>query len=177
MQMGVKSTVRNATHSVIKTPASKPESAAATDLLDTLKTEHDEVKSLLSGLQDAETSAQRKSLVQKIKLALVPHTKAEQKILYDAVIAVRDKEVQVDGHEGYIEHELASRTLQQLDAIENATSPEHKAAAKVLKELVEHHIKEEESSVWDDAKDNFSDDERKQMNVAYLSAKARVKIS
>jgi hypothetical protein len=42
---------------------------------------------------------------------------------------------------------------------------------------IKHHIKEEESSVWDDAKANFSDDERKQMNVAYLSAKARVKIA
>lgn len=174
--MGVKNAMRNATNSVIKTMTPSPESAADTDLLDTLKSEHDEVKALLSDLQEAETSAQRKGLVQKIKLALVPHTKAEQKVLYDAVIAVRDKEVQVDGHEGYMEHELASRTLQQLAAIENATSPEHKAAAKVLKELVEHHIKEEENNVWDDAKDHFSEDERKRMNVTYLAAKARVKL-
>jgi hemerythrin superfamily protein len=174
--MGVKSAVRNATKSVMKSLSPKPESAADADLLDTLKKEHDEVKSLLSDLQDAETSAQRKSLVQKIKAALVPHTKAEEKVLYDAVIAVRDKEVQIDGHEGYIEHELASKTLQKLAAIANATSPEHKAAGKVLKELVEHHIREEESNVWDDAKDNFSEDKRKQMNVAYLTAKARVTV-
>jgi hemerythrin-like domain-containing protein len=174
--MGVKAIVRNTTSTVLKTLVPKSESPADTDLLHTLKREHDEVKSLLSDLQEAETSAQRKSLVRKIKSALVPHTKAEEKVLYDAVIAVRDKEVQVDGHEGYLEHELASKTLQKLDAIQNATSPEHKAAAKVLKELVEHHIQEEESNVWDDAKDNFSDDRRKQMNVAYLAAKARVKV-
>jgi hemerythrin-like domain-containing protein len=174
--MGVKSAVRNVTSTVIKTLSPVAESAVKTDLLDTLKKEHDEVKALLSDLQEAETSGERKSLVQKIKIALVPHTKAEEKVLYDAVIAVREKEVQIDGHEGYIEHELASRTLQKLGAIENATSPEHKAAAKVLKELVEHHIKEEENNVWDDAKDNFSDDQRKQMNVAYLAAKARVKV-
>jgi hypothetical protein len=174
--MGIKSAVRNAANSVIKTISPEAESAAETDLLDTLKKEHDEVKSLLSELQDAETSAQRKALVKKIKLALVPHTKAEEKVLYDAVIAVRDKEVQTDGHEGYIEHELASKTLQKLGAIANATSPEHKAAAKVLKELVEHHIDEEENNIWDDAKDNFSDEKRMQMNVAYLTAKARVKV-
>jgi hemerythrin superfamily protein len=174
--MSVKSAVRTATKTVMKPLSPTPESGADTDLLDTLKKEHDEVKSLLSDLQEAETSAQRKSLVKKIKVALVPHTKAEEKVLYDAVIAVRDKEVQVDGHEGYIEHELASKTLQKLGAIENTTSPEHKAAAKVLKELVEHHIKEEESNVWDDAKDHFSDNQRKRMNVAYLTAKTRVKI-
>jgi len=175
--MSVKSAVRNATKTVMKTLSPEPESATETDLLDTLKKEHDEVKSLLSDLQEADSAAQRKSLVRKIKIALVPHTKAEEKVLYDAVIAVRDKEVQVDGHEGYIEHELAAKTLQKLAAIVNATSPEHKAAAKVLRELVEHHIKEEENNVWDDAKDNFSEDERKQMNVAYLAAKARVKVS
>jgi hemerythrin-like domain-containing protein len=175
-RMSVKSAVRNATKKVVKTFSAEADSGAGTDLLDTLKQEHDEVKALLSDLQDADTSAQRKGLVQKIKLALVPHTKAEEKILYDAVIAVRDKEVQVDGHEGYIEHDLAAKTLQKLAGIANGTSPEHKAAAKVLKELVEHHIKEEESNVWDDAKDNFSDEQRKQMNVAYLAAKARVRV-
>lgn len=174
--MGMKSAVRSATNAVIRTLSSKPDAASDADLLDTLKKEHDEVKSLLSDLQDAQSSAQRRGLVQKIKLALVPHTKAEQKVLYDAVIAIRDKDVQVDGHEGYVEHELASRTLKKLDAIENATSPEHRATAKVLKELLEHHIKEEEDSVWSDAKENFSPDQRKQMNVAYLAAKSRVKV-
>jgi hypothetical protein len=177
MKMTVKSSLRDAANAIIKTLSPSSESAADTDLLDTLKSEHDEVKSLLADLQEADTSARRKSLVQQLKLSLVPHTKAEQKVLYDAVIAIRDKDVQIDGHEGYIEHELASRTLQQLASIENAASPEHKAAAKVLKELVEHHIKEEESNVWRDAKDHFSDDQRKQMNVAYLAAKARVKVS
>ena len=174
--MGVRRKVQNAADTVLKTLLPKSDSAGETDLLDTLKKEHDEVKSLLSDLQKAETSAQRKSLVRRIKSALLPHTKAEEKVLYDAVIAVRDKQAQVDGHEGYIEHELASKTLQKLGAIENATSSEHKAAAKVLKELVEHHIEEEENNVWGDAKRNFSDDRRKQMNVAYLAAKSRVKV-
>ena len=54
--------------------------------------------------------------------------------------------------------------------------PEHKAAGKVLKELVEHHIKEEESNVWGDVRKNFSDDVRKAMNVAFEAAKRRVKV-
>lgn len=39
-------------------------------------------------------------LVQKIEVALIPHAKAEEKVVYDAVIALRDKDAQVDGHEG-----------------------------------------------------------------------------
>jgi hemerythrin superfamily protein len=174
--MSVKSKLKSATKAVVKALTPDEDGAENTDILDTLKNEHDEVKSLLSQLQDAGAAAQRKSLVKRIKAALVPHTKAEEKVVYDAVIALRDKDAQTDGYEGYLEHEWASKTLQRLESIADAASPEHKAAGKVLKELVEHHIKEEESNVWSDVKENFSDDDRSRMNAAFLAAKLRVKI-
>lgn len=174
--MSVKSKVRSATRAVAQAFSAESGNPAEVDILDTLKKEHDEVKVLLSDLQKATTAAQRRGLVQKIKVALIPHTKAEEKVVYDAVIGLRDKDAQVDGHEGYLEHEWASKTLQRLDSIANPTSPEHKATAKVLKELVEHHIREEESNVWDDVTENFSADDRKRMNVAFERAKIRVKI-
>jgi len=46
----------------------------------------------------------------------------------------------------------------------------------VLKELVEHHIEEEERNVWKDVKEHFSDEDRKEMNLAFLAAKRRVKV-
>jgi hypothetical protein len=46
----------------------------------------------------------------------------------------------------------------------------------VLKELVEHHIKEEECNVWSDVKKSFSEEDRFEMNVQFEAAKARVKI-
>src|SRR5271154_6304160 len=137
--MRVKTVVKQAARAISDTFSSVDTDAESIDILDTLKKEHDEVKDLLENLSDAETPAQRRTLVQRIKAALVPHTKAEEKVLYDAVIALKDKDAQVDGHEGYLEHECASNILKQLASIANATSPEHKAAAKVLKELVEHH--------------------------------------
>jgi hemerythrin-like domain-containing protein len=130
------------------------------DILDTLKKEHDEVKELLENLSTADTPAQRRTLVRRIKAALVPHTKAEEKVVYDAVIALREKDAQMNGYEGYLEHEWAAKTLQRLEAIYNAASPVHKATGKVLKELVEHHIEEEERNVWADVKRRFSDEDR-----------------
>jgi hemerythrin-like domain-containing protein len=174
--MKVKTAVKQAARAVSDTFSSDEANGESVDILDTLKKEHDEVKDLLEALSDADTSAQRRTLVQKIKTALVPHTKAEEKVVYDAVIALRDKEAQMDGHEGYLEHECAAKTLQRLESITNAASPEHKAAGKVLKELVEHHIKEEENNVWGDVKKNFSHEDRKKMNVAFETAKRRVKL-
>ncbi len=146
------------------------------DLLDTLKEEHEAVQALLKRLVESDKAAERKSLVRQIKANLVPHVRAEEKILYDAIIALKDKNARQDGEEGYIEHSLADRTLKQLGAISNAMSPEFAAAAKVLKELVEHHIREEESDVWSDARDNFSADERKLMNQRYLAEKKKVRV-
>jgi hemerythrin superfamily protein len=168
--------MKQAARAISNTFASGDTEAESTDILDTLKKEHDEVKDLLESLSDAETPAQRRTLVQKIKTALVPHAKAEEKVVYDAVIALRDKDAQMDGHEGYLEHEWAAKTLQRLEAIANAASSEHKAAGKVLKELVEHHIEEEERNVWADVKEHFSDDDRKRMNVTFIAAKRRVKV-
>jgi hypothetical protein len=174
--MTINTVMRQVARAMGNTFTSTDSDAESTDILDTLKKEHDEVKDLLENLSDAETPAQRRTLVQKIKASLVPHTKAEEKVVYDAVIALRDKDAQMDGHEGYLEHEWASKTLQRLEAIANAASPEHKAAGKVLKELVEHHIDEEEHSVWRDVKEHFTDDDRKKMNVSFLAAKRRVKM-
>ena len=109
--MKMKAAVKRATQAISDTLHPSDEDVAAVDILDTLKKEHDEVKDLLETLADAETPAQRRSLVLKIKKALVPHTKAEEKIVYDAVIALRDKSAQQDGHEGYLEHEWAAKDL------------------------------------------------------------------
>jgi len=45
----------------------------------------------------------------------------------------------------------------------------------VLKELISHHIREEESNVWSDARENFSSDQRKVMNRRYLAEKKKVR--
>jgi hypothetical protein len=174
--MSVASRVQKAVRAVKKSilPDQGPDLDA--DILDTLGKEHDEVQGLLSDLQEAEGAVERRRLVQKIKSALVPHTKAEEKIVYDAIIALRSKDAKVDGQEGYIEHELAARTLRKLDQAA-PNSPEHKAAGKVLKELVGHHIKEEENNVWRDVKANFSDEERAAMNRRFLAAKQKVKLA
>jgi hypothetical protein len=175
--MTIRSELRKATKAVGKVLTPEPAAAEDTDILDTLKKEHDEVKDLLADLQDAEGGAQRSRLVKQIKEALIPHTKAEERVVYDQVIALRDKEAQTDGHEGYVEHDLASKTLQRLEALGASASAEHVAVAKVLKELLEHHIKEEESNVWRDVKENFSEEDRKRMNVRFMATKARIKVN
>jgi hemerythrin-like domain-containing protein len=171
--MTEKSVSKGATRRVSKALAAKGASSEHTDILDTLKREHEEVKSLLADLQDAESFTERGELVRQIKAALVPHTKAEEKVVYDAIIATSEDEAQTDGLEGYLEHEWASKTLERLEAAD-PTSAEHKAAAKVLRDLVEHHIEEEEANVWRDVRENFDEEDRMRMNAEFEAAKQQV---
>jgi hemerythrin superfamily protein len=146
------------------------------DILETLHREHDEVQSLLKQLVDSDSAPGRRALLQQIKDALVPHTRAEEKVVYDRVLKLKGEKNQVDGHEGYFEHETADRMLANLGKIEQVKSAEFTAAAKVLKELIEHHVAEEERNIWADVRKNFSNDQRVAMNEEFEAAKKRVKI-
>ena len=146
------------------------------DILDTLKKEHEEAADLLKKLVDSDKAAERRSILNKLKKALTPHLVAEDKIVYRAVLAVKDKKAKIDGNEGQIEHAIAQQTLVKLTKISNAASPEFSAAAKVLKELVEHHVEEEERNIWADVRKNFSDEDRFAMNRAFETAKKNVKV-
>ncbi|HEY0107391.1 MAG TPA: hemerythrin domain-containing protein [Rhizomicrobium sp.] len=153
-----------------------PAEAQDTDILDTLKKEHDEVKEMLGKLVKSEKAAERNALLKKIKAALVPHVRAEEKIVYDAILALKEKDAKIDGNEGYFEHKHADMALKTLESITPASSPEYTAAAKVLKELIEHHVKEEESNVWSDVRKHFDKDDRIEMNRKFTAAKKKVRV-
>lgn len=174
--MSLTGTIRTAKRKVENalTPATYAEGEM--DILTKLKKEHREVQLLLDELMDAQGAGPRKALLKKIKQALVPHTRAEEKVVYNAVLALKDKEARQDGREGYLEHGLADRMLAILGKISNANSVEFSAAAKVLRELVNHHVREEENEIWSDVKDNFSEDERYEMNRRFEAAKKKVKM-
>jgi hemerythrin-like domain-containing protein len=167
--MGVMDTLKNAM------AGTEPEEADA-DILDTLKQEHRDVAEMLERLVESNGAAERRKLLASIKNALVPHLRAEEKVVYDAVLALRGKEQKIHGEEGYMEHALGDKMLAQLGKMKDPMSAEFSAGAKVLKELVEHHVEEEEKNIWSDVEGNFSDDDRIAMNKKFLAAQKRVKV-
>jgi hypothetical protein len=168
--MGVTTAIQSANRKIRTMISGSP---SEPEILDTLKQEHEEVAESLKKLVAGNSAAARKAVLGRINAALLPHIQAEQTVLYDALIAIGDRNVQQGGQEGYIEHELAASTLAKLESIPSAMSPEFGAAAKVLKELIEHHVQEEERHIWAGAKDKFSAEQRVALNQKYLAAKER----
>ncbi|HJR56025.1 MAG TPA: hemerythrin domain-containing protein [Rhizomicrobium sp.] len=174
--MSLKTTIEKAGQNISKTLKGALAPQPSDDILATLHKEHDEVQALLGKLVDSESAPERRGLLQQIKEALVPHAKAEEKVVYDRVLALKGKKSKVDAHEGYFEHEAADRMLANLGKIEKLASPEFTAAAKVLKELIAHHVGEEERDIWSDVRENFSLEQREKMHAEFEAAKKRVRI-
>ena len=159
-----------------KTVVGEEKDPADADILDTLKQEHDDVAEMLDRLVESTGAAERRKLLVAIRTELLPHLRAEEKVVYQTMRGMRGKEQQAHAEEGFMEHALVDRMLAQLGRMTSPTAPEFSAGAKVLKELVDHHVEEEEKNIWSDIEDNFSDEDRIAMNREFLAAKARVKI-
>lgn len=171
--MGITTTLKRATRQVEKAITGKePE----VDILDTLAEEHEVVAALLQELVDGKSNAARASTLKQIKKNLVPHARAEEAVLYNAIIRVKDKATKTDGNEGFVEHSLIDVLLKMLGSMKDKMSPRFGAAAKVLKEIVTHHVREEESDLFSDARENFPAEQREKMNRVYLSKKKSIKI-
>ena len=124
-----------------------------------LKSDHALVKRLLRELDGTTERAvkQRESLVSRIERELKTHAQLEEEVFYPAFKAMTEKTDAEDlFYEAAEEHHVVDMVLPALKAA-NPKSHEFSAKAKVLKELVEHHIREEEGQMFQKARSLFSD--------------------
>lgn len=147
---------------------------ATSNILDQLKNEHNEVKRLFKKAEDCE-DYKRNDLFQQIKEELVPHARGEEKTIYsllkERLDAKHASEENINlANEAYEEHRVVDNLLKELEDI--LPSDETWAAhLKVLKENVEHHIKEEEDELFPLIKKHFTTEELATVKTLYMTAK------
>jgi hemerythrin superfamily protein len=123
------------------------------DAVTLLKTDHATVKKLFESEKKlAETDGKKKEAIfNQIKAALTVHATIEEEIFYPAVKAARAKNVKDEVREAYEEHKQIKSLLAQIAGITSADET-YDMKIKVLMEDVEHHVKEEETEMFPDAK-------------------------
>ncbi len=121
------------------------------DALKLLKRDHDEMKELLSTLDDTSESAKatREKLFEKAKRQLAIHETIEEEILYPAF--KRQAKLKDIVLEGYQEHHVVDLVIAELNELE-VDDETWSAKLSVAKENVEHHIKEEEGEMFKKAR-------------------------
>lgn len=113
--------------------------------LDLLKEDHDKAKKLFETIADTTENAKitREKNFNALKYELDLHTHIEEVCFYPDL--ERDEESRPLTLEAYEEHRIAKELLNDLE-IGDKTTEEWTAKFAVLKESIEHHIKEEEGS-------------------------------
>ena len=138
-----------------------------------LEKDHDEAKKIAQQMIEATQPSRRMALLYRLKPALTAHSRAEESAVYDALLAARNTESHDIANEGYVEHGLVDQLLTDL-ADTNPRDDRWKAQAKVLKELLEHHIDEEQSDTFAELGERFDGDQLAAMGVKFLNEKAKV---
>lgn len=110
------------------------------DGLQLLAADHRKVEDLFEQFEKASGASAKEKLVRQICMELKIHAMIEEEIYYPAV---RGKVEDADLDEAYVEHDSAKLLINELEAAEPDESF-YDAKVKVLQELIEHHVKEEE---------------------------------
>lgn len=143
------------------------------DAISLLKDDHKKVKALLETLEKTtERAAKRRvTLLGQIDKELTIHTNIEETIFYpafrDAVSKRDDREMYFEALE---EHHVVKLVLPEIKETDPSSEP-FAAKAKVLKELVTHHAKEEERDMFPEARKVLDRDELKQLGARMLAKK------
>jgi len=132
----------------------------ATDLL--IK-QHRAVEDLFEQFEDAEDAEEKREIFEKLAANLVGHDAIEREIFYPAC----EKELSEDDEdvlqESLVEHGVVEFSLFRAD--ENRNGEDFDKYVTVLKEIVEHHVEEEESDLLPKANSEMEDERLEELGA------------
>ncbi|SDT61544.1 hemerythrin domain-containing protein [Pseudomonas prosekii] len=122
--------------------------------IDLLKGDHERVKAILTQLSDSTERAVKKrvELINKLEMEITIHTRLEEEVLYPAYKKAGGKEEEVMYYEAKEEHRTVDSLVLPDLKVTDPSTPEFAGRVKVVKELLEHHIEEEETEMFPQAK-------------------------
>lgn len=140
-------------------------------IYDLLHTDHETVSGLFEQLEATENPGQRERLLAQLKTELLAHSEAEDVVFYQRLKTAEEaREIVLEAAE---EHRVVSRVLGELERL-SAENERWAARLTVLKELVEHHVEEEEGEMFKKAKGVFSREQERELGAAFLVEKKRI---
>ena len=110
------------------------------DAIALLKADHRKVEEIFAAFEKATSKAKKQALAEQACLELKVHTVLEEEVFYPACRG------RIEGDlldEGYVEHDTAKLLINEIEAA-TADDEFYDAKVKVLSEVIEHHVEEEE---------------------------------
>jgi len=146
----------------------------AEGILQDLHNDHVEIASLINRIEKSDDRAEREALFEEMKTKLLGHAHAEQEVLYRRLEGSQSEASRGFALEGSNEHQIVENQLEKMSADRDRMSETWMAELKVLRELIEHHVKEEETTGFSCARDDFAKDELEAMAQQFQIRKAQL---
>lgn len=110
------------------------------DAIALLKADHRKVEEIFAAFEAATSKSRKQALAEQACLELKVHTVLEEEVFYPACRGNIEEDLL---NEAYVEHDSAKLLINEIEA----ASPDEEfydAKVKVLSEMIEHHVEEEE---------------------------------
>jgi hemerythrin superfamily protein len=140
------------------------------NVIELLKKDHETVSGLFKAFESAKESEapdQMEQAAAQICEELTAHATVEEELFYPAVAARaggEDEKAEDSVKEANEEHALVKTLVSELEGM-SPEDDQFEAKVKVLKDLVEHHVEEEEGTLMPRAKKLLSSEELDEMGV------------
>jgi hemerythrin superfamily protein len=148
-----------------RTKAAGNGSSDRDDAIGLLKSDHREVERLFATFESTRSQSTKQDIAAQICEALKTHTTIEEEIFYPAFLEATDDTAL--HHEAEIEHEGAKHLIAEIESA-GPDDDHFEARVTVLKEMIRHHVKEEEQRGG-----MFSEAQNSSMDLAELGARLR----
>ncbi|HYO46344.1 MAG TPA: hemerythrin domain-containing protein, partial [Gemmatimonadota bacterium] len=149
------------------------------NVIELLKNDHEKVSKLFKSYEAAkksESESDKEAIVAQLCEELSVHALAEEQLFYPAVEdgSENDEKAQDMVKEGQEEHKLVKTLVAELKEM-SASEEQYDAKVKVLKDLVDHHVEEEEGQMMPKAKKLLSSEELEALGTQVESRKEELK--
>lgn len=117
------------------------------DIFDYLKMDHAKVAHLFKLFENTKSTKRQQEIVSLISQELLLHAHSEQETFYKALLQYPEtKDLALHGEKEHEEIEA------QISALKDPSASHWKQKVLNLKEIVQHHVKEEEGTIFKQAK-------------------------
>lgn len=117
-----------------------PQTYEEMDAIAMLKADHREVEDIFAKFEKASGKDRKQKLAEQVCLELKVHTIIEEEIFYPACRGQIEDDLV---NEAYVEHDAAKVLINEIEA-GGPDEAFYDAKVKVLSEMIEHHVEEEE---------------------------------
>jgi len=146
------------------------------DIYEYIHKDHEAVAKLMQEVVDSDDADECATLFETIKAELILHLGSEEQTFYEAVEkATRALEIKREMRHAHHEHDEVRQYLDKLSTLETASAVWRRIFLE-MKVAVTHHVEEEETDVWADARQVLSEAEAHRLAIEMDEVKTQLKV-